>query len=565
MTRASFRSIFPDVDIPLQDLATYFFSHMHMVPEFTRAQSPRPVFIDGTKPTNGREEKTDMLTLDQMETLCNQLASGFHHKLGVQKGDVVAVVLPNSIYYLAVTMAVLMLGATCSMANPAYTAAELAHQLKDSNARFIITSVASKDTVDKCVVDLGCAQALLSSNTLFIEKSSDRSVFGILSNKPYPRVAITGQADKLMATAAFICYSGGTTGLPKGVVLSHYNVVANIQQGKHVQQTMVSDKYPRTTLAVLPMFHSFGLVLTAHSLPLCGSTLVVMPRFDFDWFLNLIERHRVTDTLLVPPIINLLVKMADSIACDLSSLQWVISGAAPLDASTAKALEEAFPGVRMMPGYGLTEASPGLALNTPTLRDLASSGPLLPNVEAKVIDVEGRSLGPNATGELCFRGPNVMVGYLNSPEETQRTIDEDGFLHTGDVGFITEDTLVHVTDRIKELIKYNGFQVAPAELEGILLQHPNVRDCAVVGVFDRTRQTELPRAFVVLNKLDVDEKADAGLAIDGIVCWLDSQVAHYKRLRGGCVAVDCIPKTASGKILRRVLRDKSIAGENGTG
>ncbi|KAJ2839203.1 hypothetical protein J3B02_006319, partial [Coemansia erecta] len=285
-------------------------------------------------------------------------------------------------------------------------------------------------------------------------------------------------------------------------------------------------------------------------LPLCGSSVIVMPKFDFPWFLNLIEIYRVTDTLLVPPIINLLVKMSKSITNDLGSLQWMISGAAPLDSSTAMALETAFPQIKVMQGYGLTETSPGLALNTPLLRDIASSGPLLPNIEAKVVDELGRDLGPNETGELCFRGPNIMTGYLNNPEATQEAIDPEGFLHSGDIGYISDNHLVYVTDRIKELIKFNGFQVAPAELEGILLQHPHVRDCAVVGVFDKEKQTELPRAFVVLRE---DEKMDKGVAVSEIVDWMDSKVAYYKRLRGGCVVVDCIPKTASGKILRRVL------------
>ncbi|KAJ1644559.1 hypothetical protein LPJ64_003780 [Coemansia asiatica] len=553
MTPSNFRSILPDVKVPLQDLPTYFFTHMRMITGFTCPQSPRPVFIDGSKKEHHEDDKTDTLTLEEMETLCEQLASGLHHQLGVQKGDVVAVVLPNSIYYLVVTMAVLMLGATCSMANPAYTAAELAHQLKDSQVKFIITSTANKNTVNEAI-EIVCSESLSAKNTLFIEKNSDNSVFKILSQKmPYPRVAITDQADVLRETAAFICYSGGTTGLPKGVVLSHYNVVANIEQGKYVQQMMTSSRYPRTTLAVLPMFHSFGLVLTAHSLPLCGSSVIVMPKFDFPWFLNLIEIYRVTDTLLVPPIINLLVKMSKSIANDLGSLQWMISGAAPLDSSTAMALETAFPQIKVMQGYGLTETSPGLALNTPLLRDIASSGPLLPNIEAKVVDELGRDLGPNETGELCFRGPNIMTGYLNNPEATQEAIDPEGFLHSGDIGYISDNHLVYVTDRIKELIKFNGFQVAPAELEGILLQHPHVRDCAVVGVFDKEKQTELPRAFVVLRE---DEKMDKGVAVSEIVDWMDSKVAYYKRLRGGCVVVDCIPKTASGKILRRVLRKR---------
>ncbi|KAJ2457086.1 hypothetical protein GGF42_002892 [Coemansia sp. RSA 2424] len=262
--------------------------------------------------------------------------------------------------------------------------------------------------------------------------------------------------------------------------------------------------------------------------------------------------------MLVPPILNSMVKLAGTAALyDVSSLRWVISGAAPLGPETARRLELAYSGLRVLQGYGLTESSPGISLNGPSANRLGSSGQLLPNIEAKVIDDEGQTLGEGEgkLGELCFRGPNIMLGYLNNDEATRQTIDKWGFLHTGDIGFIDEQRFVFVTDRKKELIKFNGFQVAPAELEGILLQHPSVLDCAVMGVFDPMRQTEVPRAYLVLA-----EKRDLLAADDAakdIVVWMNRQVAYYKQLRGGYVLVSAIPKSASGKILRRALLDTS--------
>ncbi|KAJ1858069.1 hypothetical protein LPJ73_001956 [Coemansia sp. RSA 2703] len=542
MTCTTFRSGFDDVDVPATDLPTFFLGGLRAQAQFARSDSPRPVFIDGSA-------EGESLTLAQFEQLTRMLASGLHHHVGVRTGDVVLVVLPNSARYLAVTTAVLMAGGVCSPANPAYTAAELAHQLKHAHCRFVVTATATLATVRQALV--GYPAVPLHHVLCIDSKTVDgvRSVTNVLCTQPFPQMRLHDHAT-MKRTAAFICYSGGTTGLPKGVVLSHYNVVANIQQGRHVQAMMHCGERQRTTLAVLPMFHSFGLVLTAHSLPLCGATLVVMAKFDLHGFLRLVEQHSVTDTLLVPPIINALAKTPGlAQKYNLSSLRWIVSGAAPLSAHTAMALEQRLPHVRVMQGYGLTETSPGLALNTPALCDARSSGPLLPSVEARVLDMHGRSVGPNETGELCFRGPNIMLGYLDDPEETARCIDAEGFFHTGDVGFIDDRGLVHVTDRIKELIKFNGFQVAPAELEGILMQHGLVKDCAVVGVFDEERQTELPRAYIVLSSAEDGEQA-----AQHVREWVDAQVAYYKRLRGGCFAIEAIPKTASGKILRRELR-----------
>ncbi|KAJ2783501.1 hypothetical protein GGI15_002559 [Coemansia interrupta] len=535
--KSVFCSPLPPIDIPqdARNIAGFFFDRMHQLPEFTRSDSPRPLYIAGSP-------SAESLTLAQFEELVRSLASGLYHKAGVRPNDTVAVVLPNTIHYPAIMLAVLLAGATCTPANPAYTARELAHQLHDAGARTVITSQALLPLVKDALALCDSADATV----LLDDRDHPQSMFGILCDRPLPAECSDAPAD----APALVPYSSGTTGLPKGVVLSHRNIIANALQVLAVQQPG-QPSMPRTAIAVLPMFHSFGLLFLCVLMPISRTTTVVMPKFDLHGFLRLVDTYRVTDAMLVPPIINALAK-TPGIAerYNLASLAEVIVGAAPLSASTIEAVESRLPHLLVLQGFGLTEASPAVSLNPPAGRRPLSVGRLLPSIDAIVLDALGRRLGPNETGELCFRGPNIMLGYLNNADETARCIDSDGFFHTGDIGYIDDDCFIYITDRKKELIKYNGFQVAPAELEGILMQHENVKDCAVVGVFDEERQTEVPRAFLVLAGAD-----DADAAASEVVRWLDAQVAYYKRLRGGYRLVDAVPKSASGKLLRRMLKE----------
>ncbi|KAJ2345716.1 hypothetical protein GGF43_005148, partial [Coemansia sp. RSA 2618] len=514
--------------------------------EFTRTESPRPLFVDGS------EDSTENVTFVQLESLCTKLASGLFHTKGVKAGDVVAVILPNSIHYTTVILSALMVGAACTLVNPAYTSREMGHQLTDARATLVITTVALSEAVEQAISE----HSIPVEHVLVIDKpdkfssSSLASIFDILCEQPFPRPSQNN------ATAvAFIPYSSGTTGRPKGVLLSHRNIVANMMQATVVLGSpSPRAMYPSTSVCVLPMFHSFGLLYLCLLAPVSGTATVVMTSFSMPRFLQLIQEHRVTDAMLVPPILNALVKMPNiTQQYDLTSLATIVVGAAAQSTTTIETLESMMPHVRVRQGYGMTESSPTLAgIMESSTRNLLSVGRLAPNIEAKVVDNNGRVVGWGETGELCFRGPNIMLGYAHNPEATRMAFDSDGFLLTGDIGYIDKTQHIFLTDRKKELIKFNGFQVAPAELEGLLMQHPRVQDCAVAGVFDEKRQTEVPRAYLVLTPKNSPCGSDEDDA-QAIVEWLNAQVAYFKQLRGGFAILDAIPKSASGKILRRML------------
>ncbi|KAJ2064661.1 hypothetical protein GGI17_000803 [Coemansia sp. S146] len=537
MVCTGIKASLPDIIAPEQpDLPAFFFSRARQNSAFTDSngsQAPRPLYIDGDDPSM-------TLTLSAAEALTNRLASGLYHAAGVRPGHVVAIVMPNSVHYLPITLAVLTLGATCTLANPAYTPRELSHQLSDSQAHVVITAAALHPLVAEAAES--DITILLADSNPVSEIPDTRSIFDLLSNRDFPR------PDTVHLAPAFIPYSSGTTGLPKGVKLSHDNIIANTLQIITVHQTTASRP---TSVAVLPMFHSFGLTFLCFVMPISGVTTVVSRKFDMTQFLSLVKQHQVTETMLVPPIINALTKLPPKTLTDcLQSLRWVVVGAAPLSSDSIATLESLLPELSVLQGYGLTETSPAVSLNPPTACNVTSVGRLLPSMEAKVVDDIGRTLESNQVGELCFRGPNIMLGYLNNDDATKETIDIDGYLHSGDVGYIDAQQHVYVTDRKKELIKYNGFQVAPAELEGIILQHPKARDCAVKGVFDQQRHTEVPKVYLVLADPDQNDPAAAA---QQVVEWVNNQVAYYKQLRGGFVLVNSIPRNTSGKILRRLL------------
>jgi len=345
---------------------------------------------------------------------------------------------------------------------------------------------------------------------------------------------------------AALPYSSGTTGLPKGVMLTHRNLVANLVQTAVLHAIEETDRI----ILVLPLFHIYGLQVVLN-LGLCaGATLVTMPRFELEAFLGLIQQQRITRAFVVPPIVLALARQQLVDQYDISSVTAMMSGAAPLDAELETACASRV-GCRMVQGYGLTEASPVTHANPaePGKTKPGTVGLLLPNTECQIVDpAGGGEVARGEDGELWIRGPQVMRGYLNNPEATAAMLDQEGWLHTGDIGHADQDGYFTIVDRLKELIKYKGFQVAPAELEAVLRSHPAVADAAVIPLAD-DECGEVPKAFVVLR----GQASPADL-----MAYVGERVAPYKKIRA-VELIDAIPKSPSGKILRRVLREREHA------
>jgi acyl-CoA synthetase (AMP-forming)/AMP-acid ligase II len=511
-----FRSPFGEVTVPDITLPAFVLEH-------AVERGDRPALIDG--PT-GRT-----LTYAELERETRALAAGLTDR-GIGAGDVVALCAPNMPEYALVFHAVASIGAVVTTINPAYTAEEMGFQLRDAAASMVVVA----EPFAQRAREAGATDVLVVGDASFDE---------LLAAEPAPPLPDAPRPDDLLV----LPYSSGTTGLPKGVMLTHRNVVANLCQIAEVQTLTEGD----TVIGVLPFFHIYGMTVIMNQALRVGATVVTLPRFELDTFLTLVERHRVTKAHLVPPIILALAKQPEVEGHDLSSLRWINSGAAPLSAELADACAARL-GCTVVQGYGLTETSPVThavpverAANRP-----GSIGPPIPSTECKVVDLlKGTDLGPGEDGEVWIRGPQVMRGYLGDEEATRNTLDADGWLHTGDIGHADEDGWFYLVDRLKELIKYKGFQVAPAELEAVLLEHPQVADAAVVASPDE-EAGEVPKAFVVAAE-------DASVDVEELKGFVAARVASYKQLRR-VELIDAIPKSASGKVLRRVLVERERAG-----
>ncbi len=510
-----YRSPYGEVTIPEVPLHAF-------VLQRAKEMGDKPALIDGP---SGRT-----LTYLQLAGGIQRLAAALAER-GLKKGEVVAVFSPNLPEYALVFHGILAAGGTVTTVNPLYTARELNYQLKDARARFIFTIPPFVERVKEALEGTQVEEIFVIG-----EAEGATPLMSLLQTQaPAPEVTIHPKED-----LAALPYSSGTTGLPKGVMLTHYNLVANIVQSAGVEPVTEKD----VLIGVLPFYHIYGMTVILNFALYKGATIVTMPRFDLEQFLGLIEKHRITRMHLVPPIILALAKHPLVEKFDLSSLKVIVSGAAPLGEEVARAASQRV-GALVKQGYGLTETSPVTHLNPddPAKVKLASVGPPIPNTECRVVDLQtGEDLGPGQLGEILIRGPQVMKGYLNNPDATAAALDSEGWLRTGDVGYVDEDGYFYIVDRIKEMIKYKGWQVAPAELEAILLSHPAVADAAVIPSPD-PEAGEVPKAFVV-KKAEVTEEE--------LMAFVAERVAAYKKIRK-VEFVEQIPKTLSGKILRRVL------------
>ena len=504
----------PDVEIPDVALTEY-------VLEKAARLGDKPALVDGP---SGRT-----ITYAGLAAAAHSFAGGLTAK-GFGKGDVLALMSPNIPEYAVIFHGVALVGGVITTINPTYTHQEVHKQLVDSGATIMVTipmflEVAAEGAVGTSVQEtyvLGEAEGVRPITELF--------------GAPVEQTPVSS------GDLVVLPYSSGTTGINKGVMLTHGNLVSNVAQvlaGADIRED-------EAFIAVLPFFHIYGMQVLMNTGLRAGVTVITMPRFDLEQFLQLHQDHGITRSFVAPPIVVALAKHPIVDNYDLSKLEQVFSGAAPLSAELALECGARL-GCDVVQGYGMTELSPVSHLTPPGSFKPGSCGVTAPNTLTKVIDpATGEELGIDQDGEVCIQGPQVMVGYLNNKQATEATIDPDGWLHTGDIGHIDADGHLYVVDRLKELIKYNGFQVAPAELEALLLTHPAVADAAVIGRPDEAAG-EIPVGFVVLRPGAEATEADISDFVAG-------QVAHYKQLRH-IEFIDAIPKSASGKILRRMLRD----------
>jgi acyl-CoA synthetase (AMP-forming)/AMP-acid ligase II len=529
-----FRSPHADLEIPNVPLTDHVFQR-------AGALASKPALIDG--PT-GRA-----VTYGELTALVERAAAGLARR-GFTKGDVLAVLSPNVPEYAVAFHSALRLGGTVTPVNPLCTAGEVAKQLNDSRAKLLVTV---PQLLEKAREAQG--ESDVADLYVFGEAEGATPFAELLAGDAggLPEVHIDPRED-----VAALPYSSGTTGLSKGVMLTHHNLVAALCQMEALDLVRESD----TLLCVLPLFHIYGLQVILNYGLRMGATLVTLPRFELDEYLRCVQQHRVRFAHVVPPVIIGMLNHPSLESYDLSSLEVVFSGAAPLGSELTRQCTERL-GCSIIQGYGMTETSPAITVSPSDKgRQRAGSvGVCVPNTECKLVDMQtGEEVGAGREGEICARGPQVMKGYLGNPSATAQTIDPDGWLHTGDIGYADEEGNFYVVDRAKELIKYKGFQVAPAELEALLLTHPSVADAAVVPSPD-DEAGEVPKAFVVLRG---GGDGANGATPEEIMSFVAERVSPHKKVRR-LEFVGQIPKSPSGKILRRVLVQKEREREKAAG
>ncbi|KAG2376431.1 hypothetical protein LR48_Vigan06g068400 [Vigna angularis] len=510
---------------PFLDVVSFIFSHRH---------DGVSALVDSSSGCS--------ISYSKLLPLVKSVACGLH-KMGVSQGDVVLILLPNSIYYPIVFLGVLYLGAIVTPLNPLSSVHEIRRHVAECGVSLAFTVPENFKKLEQ----LGISVIAVPEN----EKGLRHGCFScfcylISCDFDLPQRPVIKQDD-----TAGILYSSGTTGVSKGVVLSHKNLIAMVELFVRFEASQYECSCLRNVyLAVLPMFHVYGLSLFAVGLLSLGSTVVVMRKFDTDEVVRVIDEYKVTHFPVVPPMLTALITRANGVNdSKLQSLIQVSCGAAPLSSGVVDDFLRTFPDVDFIQGYGMTESTAvgTRGFNTEKFRNYSSIGLLAPNMEAKVVDWNtGAFLPPGSSGELWLRGPSIMTGYLNNEEATMSTIDRDDWLHTGDVVYFDNDGYLYIADRLKDIIKYKGFQIAPADLEAVLISHPEIVDVAVIGATDE-ETGEIPVAFVVT-------KVGSVLSPKHVMDYAAEQIAPYKKIRK-VFFTNKIPRSATGKILRKQLRN----------
>ncbi|KAK1925864.1 AMP binding protein [Papiliotrema laurentii] len=539
--------------------------HLRYYPE----PDPRVIaYIDGL---TGRELYRHHIPVQAM-----WLATGLA-RLGLKRGDVMGLFGMNSLDWIEGCMGGQALNLIVSPINYAYTPEEVLYQLMDSGAKAIMVQPDLVPVLEKALALAPPEYTLPESRILLLCQYDDKPagtpykcLQEIWDKQRVPR-QLQGMEEK---ETAYLCYSSGTTGRAKGVETSHHNITSQIQAVNMSYEPLgVNDR----VLGILPFGHIYGLTLLCHQPMTRGSPVVVLPKFDVETVLRTIQNYRITWALVVPPMLIALINSPLWDKYDLSSLKGVQTGAAPCSAELIAAFEGKFPKVKVRvgygqpakyvsqctvtQGYGLTETSPVTHVMTikEGLEHRGKIGRIIPTMQARIVDPDtGEDMPTGERGELWLRGTSVMKGYWRNPEATNNAFAPGGWFKTGDIATVDEQGYFAIVDRVKELIKYKGYQVPPAELEALLLTHPKVADVGVIGVYSESQATELPRAYIVpQGGLDAVKPAARAALAKEISDWVTGKVSGHKKLRGGVVFLDAIPKSPSGKILRKVLRDQA--------
>lgn len=470
---------------------------------------------------------------------------GYLAKLGLGRGDRVAVMMLNCPEYALVLLGAMSAGIPVTVINYSYTLEEVCRQLRDSDASLVVYD----DSTEKIIEG---ALPILQKPVRKIINTDTSPPAGVPSLRSLLQDSGTPLADPVEVTGtetALLPYSSGTTGNPKGVDLSHNALSSNMAMFMHpsfFSGKVVAESHQDSFLCYLPLFHIYGILPILLVGLRAGNKIVTVPRFHATTLIPLVMKHKVRVLHTVPPVLNFLTQSPDVNPKSMASVEATLCGAAPVSQASAQTLKEKVDKpLFFQEGYGMTEVL--LSHLTPFGSNrLGSCGKLLPNVKVKVIDRDtGKSLPANEKGEICFMSPSRMNGYSSNEAATRETIDEEGWVHSGDIGYYDDDNCFTVVDRCKELIKVKALQVAPSELEEVILQHPKVKEVGVVGV-QHDRLGEAPRAYVVASASTNEKEIQEFLAL---------RVAPHKQLAGGVAFITELPKNASGKILRRQLKD----------